>query len=209
MALTFPKTNLIQPLKLRDGAVDPMWRQETSTTSGGSSLLKDLGPMLWRASYQTVAMDRSAALDLETDLMTLRGGINLFEGYDPRRADPAQAGVADLSAVTVHSIRADRTALRLAGLPVGFVTSKSDYLSIDDGVNLHLLRVALGGVADAGGVSAWLEILPFVRPSIVPGQPVVMREACARFMIEKESLSRQRVSQVHDAISFTALQVLL
>ncbi len=208
MPLIFPKTDLIPPLALHDGRIYPRWRQEHSTTTGGETLLKDLGPMLWGASYQTIPLLEHDALDLETDLLTLQGGINLFRGYDPRRAVPLGDNQSLLTGVTVHSIRADRLALRLTGLPADFVTSKSDYLSIDDGINLHLLRTATGSVADGAGLSQEFEVRPFVHPSILVGQPVTLRYPCANFMLEKDSVSVDRSGSSRRAVSFTAIQVL-
>lgn len=208
MALVFPKTDLIPALSIHDGRVFPRWRQEHSTTSGGEVLLKDLGPMLWGASYQTIPLPEQDALDLETDLLTLQGGINLFRGYDPRRAVPLSDSQSALSGVTVHSVRADRLALRLTGLPAGFEVSKSDYLSIDDGENLHLVRAATGGVADGVGLSPEFEVRPFLRPSVAAGQSVTLRYPCANFMLEKGSVSVDRAGPSRRAISFTAIQVL-
>lgn len=208
MALLFPDAALIAPLALRDGFLEPMWRQETSTSAGGVSVVKDLGPMLWRAYYQAVPMKRAEAMDLETDLMRLRGGINLFEGYDPRREQPKAAGSEALTGVTVQAISADRTALQLAGLPADFVMSKSDYLSVDDGVNMNLLRVASGAVADGAGVSGWIDVLPFLRPAVAVGQGVTLRLPCARFMVQQDSIARQREGLLHDVVSFSAIEVI-
>lgn len=208
MALVFPMVGLIEGLSLRDGYLSEHWLQERSMTASGTSLVKDLGPQLWRAYYETVPLSRSDALDLETDLLTLHGGAHLFEGYDPRRPLPKSDAVTLLDAVTIHSIRSDRLALRLTGLPAGFVISKSDYMSIDDGSNLHLLRAAMGGTASGAGLSPWIEVRPGLRPQLDVGDAVALRYPCARFMIEKDSVSRQRVGMLDDAISFTALQVI-
>ena len=208
MSLAFPKTDLMQQLTLASGRLVPMWRQERSVQAGGAVLVKDLGPMLWRANYTTVPLSKTAALDLETELMTLQGGLHLFEGYDPRRALPLSDQVSPLGAVTVSEVRADRKALKLAGLPVGFKVSKSDYLSIDDGTNLHLMRVGTGQIADASGVTGDIDVTPFVRSGISVGQTVKLRYPSARFMIEKDSVSSDRVGGFHYAISFSALQVI-
>lgn len=209
MALVFPKSDLIQGLKLRDGWIMPQWRQESSTTAGGQSILKDMGPMLWAAFYETAAMSRDDAIDVETDLMTLQGGINLFEGYDPRRALPKSDDQSILAGVTLNAIRSDRQAVRLTGLPAGFEVSKSDYLSINDGLNLHLLRAATSAVASSTGLSGWFEVRGALRAGVEVGQLVNLRYPCARFMIEKDTISRQRVSERNDAISFSAIQVIL
>lgn len=140
MSLNFPRTDIFDDLCLRDGFLTPRFRQEISRTAGGRTRVKDIGPMLWEASYQTVPLSYHRSLEVQTDLLSLQGGIELFEGYDPRRPNPKFAIDADdLSAVFVNSISADRTRISLRGLPVDFTLSKADYLSIDDGVSLHLL----------------------------------------------------------------------
>lgn len=207
MSISFPMTGLIQGLSLNDGYLEPTWRQEGSMTSNGVSLIKDMGPMLWRGAWKTAVMLRDDAMDLETDLLSLQGGVNLFEGYDPRRPVPRADTGEDLSSVTVAEVRADRLALRLAGLPAGFVISKSDYVSIDAGGNLHLLKCALGAAADGTGETGWLEVRPFVRSAIVVGMSVVLRYPCARFQLAKDSVQRQPSGNL-DRISFSAMQVI-
>lgn len=209
MALVFPKTDLIQPLTIRDGFIREKWRQEQSTTSAGQVIVKDMGPMLWGAYYRTMPMFLHHALDFETELLTLHGGLNLFTGYDPRRPFPQSDNVSLLEGVTVHAIQADRAAVQLVGLPASFEVSKSDYLSIDDGTNLHLLRVASGAVASAGGVSEWIEVRPFVRSGINVGDPVTLRYPSANFMLDKNSISVDQFGPSRSAVSFSAIQVIL
>lgn len=207
MSISYPLTGLIEGLSLRDGYLKPVWRQEGSVTGNGVSVIKDMGPMLWRGTWQTAVMLRDDAMDLETDLLSLQGGVHLFEGYDPRRPVPRVDTGEDLSAVTVAAVRADRLALRLAGLPAGFTLSKSDYVSIEAAGNLHLLKCALGSVADGAGETGWLEVRPFVRSAIVPGMTAMLRQPCARFQLEKDSVERQPDGNL-DRISFSALQVI-
>jgi hypothetical protein len=210
MSLTFPKTNLLAGLRPAPDSVPfrPLWRQEISRTAGGETLVKELGPLLWQAKYTLVPLLSDAADALETDLLTLDGGAQLFEGYDLLRPLPASDKVSLLAAVAVLAIQADRKALRLTGLPAAFVVSRGDWLSIDDGTNLHLLRCVETVTADAAGLSPFFEVRPAVRQAVAPQDPVTLRFACARFMLDKDSMSRASKGQRHATIAFSATQVI-
>ena len=210
MTLAFPRTDILSGLRFQAQTprIRPLWRQETSRTAGGVTLVKDLGPLLWGASYLTVSMPRDQAGEVETDLLTLENGGQLFEGYDPARPFPASDKQSPLTGVTLHSIRADRLALRLTGLPAAFVTTKGDWLSIDDGANLHLLRAVETTIAAGTGLSSWFEVRPGLRPSIAAGQLVKLRYAPARFMIDPGSVERSSTGGLNDTVFWTATQVI-
>lgn len=210
MTVTFPRTGILEGLCFRVDTphMRPLWRQETSRTAGGATLVKNMGPLLWQASYSTTAMSHEAAGNLEADLLTLENGGQLFEGYDPRRRKPVAYTIGSLASVTVHSIRADRLALRLTGLPAGMVLSKNDWLSIDDGTNLHLLRVVETVTTAGTGLSPWFEVRPGIRPSIAVATPVVLTDAPGRFMVDPGSVERTPTGGLHDTVSWTATQVI-
>jgi hypothetical protein len=211
MSLSFPRTDILTGLEFPASTprIKPLWRQEMSRTAGGVTLIKNLGPLLWQASYLTAPMLRDRAGEVEADLLTLENGGQLFEGYDPARPFPASDKVSPLTGVTIYSIRADRLALRLTGLPAAFVLTKGDWLSIDDGTNLHLLR-AVETVTTAGtGLSPWFEVRPGLRPAILVGNPVTLRYAPARFMVDPGSVQREPSGGLLDSISWTATQVIV
>lgn len=210
MTVVFPRTDILSGLHFQTQTprIRPLLRQETSRTAGGVTIVKNIGPLLWQVSYLTVPMERDHAGEVEADLLTLENGGQLFEGYDPARPFPASDRVSALTGVTVHSIRADRLALRLTGLPAAFVTTKGDWLSIDDGTNLHLLRAVETTTAAGTGLSAWFEVRPGLRPSIAVGQPVKLRYASARFMVDPGSVERSPAGGLHDTVSWTATQVI-
>lgn len=209
MALTFPLSAWLQTVPLRDGYFVPMWRTEQSRDASGLTIVKELGPMLWRAQYETVPLREDAALELETDLLSLQAGIELFEGYDRRRPFPKSDSVSALAGVFISAVSADLRSLKLAGLPAGFVLSKGDGLSVNDGTNLHYMRALEGATADAGGVTGFFAVMPSVHPSIGAGQPVVLRYPCARFALDPASVDPVRlVDEAHRVVSFSALQAL-
>lgn len=210
MSLSFPRRDILDGLTFPASTprIKPLWRQETSRTAGGVTLVKDLGPLLWGVSYLTTAMPRDRAGEVEADLLSLENGAQLFEGYDPARPFPASDKVSSLVGVTVHSIRNDRLALRLTGLPGSFFLTKGDWLSIDDGANLHLLRAVESNIAAGTGLSGWFEVRPGLRPAIAVGDPVALRYACARFMVDPGSVDRSDVDGVNDVVSWTGTQVI-
>ncbi|MGK7653146.1 hypothetical protein ACSQ76_12245 [Roseovarius sp. B08] len=208
MTIQFPRTDIIDGLKIVDGALQPMWRHDYSA-SPARTIVKDLAPMLWRATYRTAPMSHDEAAEIEADLLTLQGGVKLFEGYDPRRPLPLDNAEDALDGVTVFVISPDRLRLRLTGVPVGFKMTKGDYVSIDDGTNLFLIRAATTApIANAAGESGWFDIAPALHPSITVGMPVTLRFPCARFMLDPGGVSRQATGIFEETISISATQVI-
>lgn len=211
MTLVYPRTDLLTGLgfQVATPRIKPLWRQEISRTAGGVTLVKELGPLLWQVSYITGPLERAAASALEAKLLSLQNGGQLFEGYDPAQPYPAHSKTAVLAGVTVNDIRADRLALRLKGLPAAFVITAGDWISIDDGTNLHLLRMVETGTASGAGLSPWLEMRPGLRPTIVANNSVKLRFAPARFMVDPGSVERVAVDGRQDTLSWTGTQVIL
>lgn len=210
MSLTFPRTDILDGLTFsaETPPFKPMWRQEISRTAGGVTLVKNMGPMLWQANYVTPPLTIERAGEVEADLLSLQGGIELFEGYDPRHPLPASDKVSALSGVTVSFISPNRERMQIDGLPVGFALSKGDWLSVDDGANLHLIKVVEAETADGTGETGQFTVAPFVHALIETGDAVTLRYPCARWMIEKDSVQRIPRGALHDAISFSAVQVI-
>lgn len=211
MAITFPRTDILDGLQFsaETQPFKPMWRQERSRTAGGVTLVKSVGPMLWQANYVTVPMTTARAGEVEADLMSLQGGVHLFEGYDPRHPLPASDKVSALSGVEVYAVIGDREGITLANLPSGFVITRGDWISIDDGTNLHLLKVLETQTANAFDRLYDLAVAPYVHPSIDVGQQVTLRYPCARWMIEADTVQRTPRGALHEVISFSATQVIV
>lgn len=210
MSLSFPRTDILTnlPLATHTEPFRAMWRQEVSRTANGRTIVKDVGPLLWRAQYSTVPLRTAVAGQVEADLLSLGGGVELFHGYDPRHPFPASDKVSTLTGVTVTQISGDRRSLKIGGLPSSFVLTKGDWISINDGTNLHLLKV-LETVTASGGVTPFFDVTPGVRAAITTGDTVKLRYASARFQIEPDSLVRSPHGGLHESVSFSALQVIL
>lgn len=239
MALSFPRTDFIRSLPLYDGFFELVERQEVSRTAGGVSIVRDLGPGLWRATYITKPMREAAVLALEADLSSLRGGLRLFEGHEQRRPLPASDAVSTLAGVTVSAIAADRRGLRLEGLPAGFVVTVGDGIAIGDvakeayriggvlpvmvldesaevylidepatGDPLYFHRALETVTASADGVTPWIAVEPAIYAGVTVGDDVVLRYPSARFMLERDSVKINRVSDMHRRIEFSGIQVI-
>lgn len=209
MSLTFPRTDILSGLEFVTStpAFKPLWRMEMSRTANGVAVYKELGPLLWVGSWQTKPMDADLAGSLEADLLSLDAGINLFEGYDPRRTTPASDSSSSLGSVTVHTISGDRYSLRINGVTSSFVLTKGDWLSIDDGTNLNLVQ-CVETVTASGGLTPLFEIRPSARAAVNTSDPVVLRYAPARFQLDRNSVKRTHVSGLLEAVAFSAVQVL-
>lgn len=210
MSIVFPR-DLLAGLRFQSSTpvFEALWRQETSRTAGGVTLRRDLGPMLWRGHWLTMPMPNAAAEALEADLLSLGGGLRLFEGWDPRRYLPASDKVSALAGVTVSGLRSDRGALQLSGLPGGFVLTKGDWLSIDDGTNLHLHKVLETVTATSGGTVPLFEVMPAVRPGVSFGDSVALRYPSARWQIEDSGVQREARGPLYQTIAWSAVQVIL
>ncbi|MDK3075147.1 hypothetical protein QO034_18830 [Sedimentitalea sp. JM2-8] len=210
MALTFPRTDILTGLDFspQTEPFKPMWRQEVSRTAGGVTIVKNIGPLLWKANYATIPIRTAEAGEVEADLLSLQGGVKTFEGYDPRHPLPASDKVSALTGVTVSFISPNMERMQIIGVPVGFVLTKGDWISVDDGVNLNLLKVVETKSADGTGEVAQFTVAPFVPVSISVGDPVTLRYPCARWMIDKDSVQRVPASALHERIVFSATQVI-
>lgn len=211
MSITYPRTDILTGLKFApQSSFRLQMRQEFSKDEAGQTHVKDIGPPLWVAKYQTHPMSLSDAHALETDLQTLDGGINLFEGWHPLRPLPLSNQQTALGGVVVNAINVDRTEMKLSGLPNGFVLTKTDWMSIDDGVNLHLCRLAETVIADGTGLTPYFEVRPAIRQNVAATQPVVLRYATARFALAANSVVVSPAGSPNLAsVSFTALQAFL
>lgn len=208
MALTFPRTDLLDGLSFAASTppFKPLWRRETTRTTGGITRVAELGPMLWQATYTTMEMTKESADELEADLLSMQGGLELFEGYDPRRPFPVSDKVSALTGLTVYDINAERTEIRIEGLPNAFTLTKGDWISVDDGTNLHLMR-ALETVTGGGlGRTPFATVQPAVRAGINTGDSVTLRYPKARFMVTE--YDRISAGPLYDTITWSAVQVI-
>jgi hypothetical protein len=154
---------------------ESMRRQEQSRQANGRTIVKDLGPPLWHLVAQSKVL-RPNALDYwRARLDALENGLATFKGYSLSRTYPIlypngswPTGVSfDGVSANLNTIDANRKAIRVGGLPVGFVFSVGDMLAI--GTDLH--RVMETATAAGGGLTGLFEVRPHLWPDVAVGSP--------------------------------------
>lgn len=159
------------------------YRQEQSRTAGGRTIVKDMGSPLWQMAAQTKVL-RPNDLDYwRARLAALENGLKTFWGYPVARTYPIAhpkgswptGGAFDGASASLSSINANRKAVRIEDLPVGFKFSVGDFLSIAG--DLH--QVMEPATAAVGGLTPEFEVRPHLWPSRTAGAAVsVYRPAC-------------------------------
>lgn len=192
------------------------YRQEQSHTAGGRTLVKDLGPQLWRLSAQSKVL-RPNELDYwRARLKALENGMKTFWGYSLSRTYPISypkgswptGGAFDGVSASLASINANRKAVAIDDLPAAFKLSVGDYISIDG--DLH--QVMEPATANGGGLTPQFEIRPHLWPDMAIGSPApevsVYRPACL-MMIVPGSISAPADLTGRGSVSFQAIEARL
>lgn len=118
---------------------------EMSGSGDGRYWSAQMASPLWGVTYPLYAQSAAKAREINAKVNALDGMAKTFLWADLYYPGPA-AGNTNLGAVTVGSIRADRGAIALSGLPGGFTVTAGDYLSIDYSAG----RVYFGQFAESG-----------------------------------------------------------
>ena len=174
MALTFPRQMTTAQCWAR-AELRLQRRQEIARTAGAATQVKDLGPPLWVASFESYPLLQRAADALHADFETLGGAVSPFFLVPALRRLPA---VQEGSLVgLVGAIRADRRALRIEGFSKPGRLMPGDFASVEpQGGGRELLRVATEGSVSSAGLSAWVEVVPAIRPAVSVGDRVSLRD---------------------------------
>lgn len=210
MALTFPR-DMTTAVRWSAAEFRLQRRQETSRTKGGSHVVADLGPALWRASFRAFPRKRNAAEALLADFETLGGALRTFLAHPAKRPIPGAYGDVsgfDLSGLTIGTIAADRSALSLAGVPNGFQLTAGDFLSITTAAGgREFVRLAESGAGTAGQTDV-LACFPALRPSVVVGRPVSIVRPLCEMQLEPGSLALEDAGAPWKSLTFNAWQVI-
>lgn len=208
MALSFPRTDLHDLTRLNT-RFRLVARSETSRAASGITRVKELGPPLWTAEFQTVPMKGADATRLAAWLDSLDNGVGSFTAYDGRTPFPASdpTGAASLGSVQIASLSGG--ALSLKGLPAAFVLTPGDYLAFDWGspARRAFHRVVEGATANGSGVSPVFEVRPHIRAGAAVDAAVTLVRPRAVWMLDPGSVETATVQVVATQFSFTATQV--
>jgi hypothetical protein len=219
--ITFPRElpSALKPVGMTF-VLDPM--AEITPLRSGRTVSVDIGPTLWKASWESQPLDDEQAGLLQSWYDTLLS-YNSFLAYHrlreyplayketgwPSEWSPAFDGNALLQDVN----DANMVELTLSALPVGFVLSVGDFLGFGlTGSRYALHRVAQAGVADGSGLMT-IEVRPEIQSGYPTGSPgsreVALYRAPAEMIIDPGSWN-ESLSGDGDltTISFSATQTL-
>lgn len=175
MALSYPYA-LDFLSKCMTGPEIPLTLQRFDEMSGsgdGRFWAVQLAAPLWSASYPLYAKHPAHAREINAKINALDGMSKTLLWCDPYYTGPASGVVAGLGVVAVSTIRADRGAIAMTGLPAGFVLTAGDYFSITHGSGrVYFGQFAEGGTANGAGVIAQREVRPYLPQGISSGATV-------------------------------------
>lgn len=205
-------TSFVDGLGLESATFHPSWGQEISGQASGQVRVKDLRPMLWRATLQTREFNHDDVSQVQADLMLMEGSLDTFYCYNPRRpypqADP-DGSLLGASTVLIHAIGGSNRTLRLSGLPIGYQITKGDFLSFDYGSPgsraLHIVNDTVA--ADGSGLTASFGVQPPIRPGASVGLEVELVQPSGEFRIVPGS-DRINTQGFFSTVRFEAVQVL-
>lgn len=216
MAITFPR-ELPQRSYFVDSQLEPVEMTVQNPARGATHDVTEIGPTLWRGVWSTRPLNRTEAAEMKAWLTSLRAGMNRFLGWDVRHkyglAYPngyggltrygggTFDGSATLNSATVST-------LTISTLPVGFAFRVGDYVSLTHANgSRHLYLVSEAATANATGV-ATVSVTPQVRTGYAASNAVRIGEAKAKFVLDRQSVSEQRVGLIFTSFSFAAIQTL-
>lgn len=188
-------------------------QQELSGLGSGELLTADLGPALYEAPVTTAARPNAVAGQLMALIESMGGAKFPFYLYDPMRpypqSDPTGAILA-ASTPTIHTIDAGRRAMRITGLPAGYVITIGDYIAIDygDPARRALVRALETAPASGAGLTPLFALSTALRSGIVTGTAVMLKLPAAKVKIVPKTISLQPVDILNAVISFRVRQTL-
>lgn len=175
MALTFPYA-LDFLAKCLKGERVPLSLQRFDERFGsgdGRFWSAQLATPLWGAAYSLYSKQPSEAREINAKVYALDGMRKTMLWADPYYEGPASGVTSGLDGVTISGIRADRSAISLGGLPVGFALTPGDYLSVDFGSDRIFFGTFVeGGLADIAGDIGESDVYPYLPLGISVGAAV-------------------------------------
>ncbi|PCH71940.1 MAG: hypothetical protein COC12_07015 [Rhodobacteraceae bacterium] len=173
-----------------------------SQTGGGDLISHQVGERLWQGQI-ILGKDyhrQFAAIEARIALLEESGASLLV--YDTRmagpRGDPSGA-LLGTSVVRIDTLDANNRDLTLKDLPAGYVISQGDLLGFSYGSNpvrYAFHRVVTGAIAGSGGITAKIEVIPWIRQGAATGTVVTLvKPVCkAKIMVAEYGNSTATVS---------------
>jgi hypothetical protein len=212
MAIFYP-LNLLAGFPGWTTGFDLKWRQEQSTQASGRVLVKDMGSPLWTLRATTRSLSPNTLDQWRARLTSLENGLQTFLGYPMSRCYPQAyprgswpTGSAFNGTCVLSGINANRKAITLQALPVGFVLSVGDYVSIAG--DLH--QVMEPATAAGGGFTNEFEVRPHIWPDITAPNPnVTVKQPSCQMAIVPGSIASDASLAGWGTVSFQAIEARL
>lgn len=202
-------------LGIRSVVFNPQYLSQTapSVERGGNTYATDLGPALWRGTWQSGNLTPNEHGSVRGWLDAL-GTTGTFWAFDALReypvCHPRGFGALGWNGVGTLAGVVNAKAVTISGLPAGLVLSAGDYLAFDygaGGAKRALHRLSFGPVSPSGG-SVTVTVAPRVRVGWSAGAPVYFaRPACRMTVITDASQDAVDPTRI-GRIAFTGLQSL-
>lgn len=180
---------------------------EISGSGDGRMWSSQLSTPLWTSSYNLYSQTPAEARAINAKINALDGTSQTMFWADPYYSGPASGVTTGLGNVTVASVRADRGAVALTGLPGSFEASAGDYLTIPYGSGrVYMGQLAEDGVAGAGGVLSQREIRPYLPFGIAAGATVQLVRPYFKAMVTDYTPFASFRGRWGDSASITIMQ---
>lgn len=190
------------------------WRQEQSRQASGRTIVKDLGSPLWRLVAQSKVLKPNTLDYWRARLDALENGLATFKGYSLSRTYPIlypngawpTGGAFSGTTGNLNTIDSNRKAIRVGGLPSGFVLSVGDMVQIGT-TDLH--RVMETATASGAGLTGLFEVRPHIWTGVSTSSPVpavsVFRPYCIMAVVPG-SISTSSSSNGWGSVTFEAME---
>lgn len=180
---------------------------EISGSGDGRMWSSQLSTPLWTSSYNLYSQTPAEARAINAKINALDGASQTMFWADPYYSGPASGVTTGLGNVTVASVRADRGAVALTGLPGSFEASAGDYLTIPYGSGrVYMGQLAEDGIAGAGGVLSQREIRPYLPFGIAAGATVQLVRPYFKAMVTDYTPFASFRGRWGDSASITIMQ---
>lgn len=182
-----------------------------SGLGNGQILSASLFPRLWTANVTLSKFTHKQALQIQAKIEGLDGARGNFHLFNPLaqypQSDPT-GSILGASTVQISSLNGNNKAMRLKGLPVGYVLTVGDMLSYTyASTRKALLRVIETVPAGGGGVTDEFEVRPRIPTGSAVNDTVQLVRPFAKFFMVPDSLQVESDDNlITTAIAFTAMQ---
>lgn len=179
-----------------------------SRTRGGQVSVVNLASPVWRARYETYALDQFQFSAWRAWWLRLEGGLHTFKAYDFERLLPQSVvkGQSTLPSSGQAAVNVSGSSLTLSALPGGFILTEGDMVSFLVGGRMSLFSLTSSAVASGSG-AATVQIHPAVRSGQSIGSLARISNAYCEMVPDPDSWSAGR-SITPGAVSFSGVQAL-